>query len=184
MKLFKVLLVCLSLQLMTGAAQAEVEDLGPAIGSEIPHKLTLKASSNKAANFEKLTGEKGLVIFFIRSADWCPFCQTQLIDINNSYKEITKKGYKAVAISYDSVEKLKSFKEKHEISFALLSDPKSESIKAFGVLNDEHKKGSDFFGVAKPITLITDAQGIVQQKYFAKEYQVRPNLDNVILNLP
>jgi peroxiredoxin len=37
-------------------------------------------------------GDKGVVLFFFRSAAWCPFCQAQLIDLNSGVADIEKRA--------------------------------------------------------------------------------------------
>ena len=52
-------------------------------------------------------GKNGVVLMFFRSADWCPYCQAQLIDMNGGVPEIEKRGYRVAALSYDSPEILR-----------------------------------------------------------------------------
>jgi len=49
-------------------------------------------------------GQKGLVLFFFRSADWCPFCQAQMMDLNTAVAGMESRGYKLAGISYDTPE--------------------------------------------------------------------------------
>ena len=46
-----------------------------------------------------------------------------------------------IGISYDSVDDLKSFSDKHKISYPLLSDAGSEVIKKYGILNTKDDSG-------------------------------------------
>ena len=71
-------------------------------------------------------------------------------------KQIEASGIQVVAISYDSVDILKSFATKNEIEFALLSDPGSHVIKSFGLLNETAGKGR-YGGIAHPLTVMVDA---------------------------
>ena len=52
------------------------------------------------------------MLVFYRSAGWCPFCQAQLIAINESAAEIEKRGYKIVGLSYDEPSVAKTFIER------------------------------------------------------------------------
>jgi len=58
------------------------EDLGPAVGTMAPDIGTRLDQTGKPHQLNDLIGQNGLVLFFFRSAAWCPFCQAQLIDIN------------------------------------------------------------------------------------------------------
>ena len=69
-------------------------DLGPPTGSKAPTIGTPLDESGKPRSMESLMGDKGLVLFFFRSAAWCPFCQAQLMDLNSGVGEIEKRGYR------------------------------------------------------------------------------------------
>lgn len=69
-----------------------------------------------------------------------------------------------VAISYDPVDVLKTFTEKQNISYPLLSDPGSKTIRAYGLLNTEAKGKAE--GVPYPGTFIVDGAGVIRAKLF------------------
>ena len=48
--------------------------------SIFPDGLNLQDQSGKQQSLKALLGGKGAAIFFVRSADWCPFCKKQLQD--------------------------------------------------------------------------------------------------------
>ena len=77
-----------------------------------------------------------------------------------------------VGVSYDSVEVLNRFAKQKEITFPLLSDPGSETIKAYGILNTE-TAGSKLSGIPYPGTFIIDEKGIIQSKLFLDGYKKR-----------
>lgn len=68
------------------------------------------------------------------------------------------------AISYDSVEVPRTFAKRAGITIPLLSDPKSEIIKAFGILNTTVPRNTEFYGVPFPGTYIVDERGRVKSK--------------------
>ena len=156
---------------------------GPGIGEKIPHALVALDQDGDAQSFDALAGEKGLVVFFTRSADWCPYCQEQLISVNDRVGEFREKGYNVASISYDTPDKLKKFASKYEVQFPLLSDPDSVIIEAFGILNTEQTPGSFAYGIPYPGIFVVNADQTVQAKYFEEDYKERPSLDGVIENL-
>src|SRR5437660_10782181 len=109
-------------------ATSFAEDLGPAVGTKAPDIGTRLDQSGKPHQLSDLMGRNGLVLFFFRSADWCPFCQAQLIDLNGGVAAIEKRGYRVAGLSYDSPEILETFTAKRHLTYTLLSDPKSEII--------------------------------------------------------
>ena len=127
---------------------------GPLVGSHIPG-LDVTDSNGQRQNFETLRGPKGLVLLFARSADWSPVCQAQIRDLDRHASEFRRKGMGMAAVTYDSVAALQDFARKQAISMPLLSDPGSQTIKAFGLLNGNVDPSSPAFGVPFPGTYIT-----------------------------
>lgn len=85
-----------------------------------------------------------------------------------------------VAISYDSVEKIKAFAEKRGITYPMLSDAGSKTIDAYGIRNKEVKAGSRQDGIPYPGTFILDGKGIVRAKLFLEKYGQRVTNDEVL----
>ena len=83
---------------------ASAEDLGPPVGTKAPDIGTRLDQTGKPRTWADLMGKNGLVLMFFRSAEWCPYCQAQLIDINGGATEIEKRGYHVAGLSYDSPE--------------------------------------------------------------------------------
>jgi thiol-disulfide isomerase/thioredoxin len=76
----------------TAAASASAEDLGPAVATKAPNIGTRLDQTGKPRMLADLMGQNGLVLMFFRSADWCPYCQAQLIEVNGGAAEIEKRG--------------------------------------------------------------------------------------------
>src|SRR4051812_6943728 len=55
-------------------------ELGPPVNAKVPDIGTPKDFTGTPRTLASLMGDKGLVLFFFRSADWCPFCQAQMMD--------------------------------------------------------------------------------------------------------
>jgi len=164
------------LLMISSPSYAETMELGPAIGTPIPHDLMVMDQNGNKRSFKDLTGEKGLVIAFFRSAKWCPFCQIQLIDLNmHVNKQAAAKGYNLVGISYDNTEVLAQFTKKWSIGYPLLADEGSKIIDAFGIRNDkDYKPGEMPWGVPYPMLVITDHEGVVKAKLSKEGYRNRP----------
>ena len=88
----------------------------------------------------------------------------------DSFRE---KGLGLCAISYDSVEILADFARRQNITYTLLSDPGSRTIRAFGILNTTVPEDHMQYGIPHPGTYIVDSQGVVQSKYFENRFQER-----------
>jgi len=104
------------------------------------------------------------------------------VELEGSFDELTEAGLGVVSISYDSVEILRSFSERHGgIRYAMLSDPESKIIDAFGIRNTDHAEGSFGYGIPYPGTYIVDPKGIVLEKFFAPDYRERFTADTILL---
>lgn len=171
------------LALVPPAAAARADDLGPAIGTIAPDIGTRPDQTGKPHRLPELMGKNGLVLFFFRSADWCPYCQAQLIDINTGVAEIEKRGYHLAGLSYDSPEILQAFTLKRHLTYTLLSDPKSEIIDRYNLRDPQYPPGSRAYGVPRPIIFVLDPQGVIKAKLYEESFKNRPPVSAVISKL-
>jgi peroxiredoxin len=162
---------------------ARPEDLGPAVGTTAPDVGTRLDQLGKPHRLPDLMGRNGLVLFFFRSADWCPYCQAQLIDVNGGVAEIEKRGYHVAGLSYDSPEILQAFTLKRHLTYTLLSDPKSEVIDRYNLRDPQYPPGSRAYGVPRPIIFILDPQSMIKAKLYEESYKNRPPIAAVISKL-
>jgi peroxiredoxin len=163
---------------LPAAAQAP-KDLGVAVGTMSP-AVTGTTQDGQAATFASLKGEKGLVIAFVRSADWCPFCKQQLKDLNTIADDLDARGFKLAALSYDSVETLAKFSKANKLAYTLLSDPNSQVIDAFGLRNHEVAGNKRYDGIPHPAIYILAADGKILDKLYEESYRKRPPTDLVV----
>ncbi len=82
-------------------------------------------------------------------------------------------GIRVAALSYDSVEILKHFRDRRDIGFPMLSDPDSVVIRKFGVLNDSIAETHQFFGIPHPGQYLVDENGVVRAKFFEQSFRDR-----------
>jgi peroxiredoxin len=165
------------------AVTAWAEDLGPAIGTTAPDIGTRLDQVGKPHRLPDLMGPNGLVLFFFRSADWCPYCQAQLIDVNGGIAEIEKRGYHVAGLSYDSPEILQAFSAKRHLTYTLLSDPKSEVIDRYDLRDPQYPPGSRAYGVPRPIIFVLDPQAMIKAKLYEESFKNRPPVAAVISKL-
>jgi peroxiredoxin len=128
-------------------------------------------------------GKNGVVLLFFRSADWCPYCQAQLIDVNGGVEEIAKRGYRVAGLSYDSPEILQAFTAKRHIAYTLLSDPKSEVIDLYRLRDPQYPPGSKAYGVPRPIIFVIGTDGVIRAKLYEESFKVRPPVTAVTSKL-
>ncbi len=163
------------------AAQANpAYDLGPALGSKVPTIGMPQDETGTPRSLESLAGEKGTVLFFFRSASWCPYCQLQLMDLNGGVAELEKRGYRLAGISYEPPAVDAEFIQKRGLKYPLLSDPGSEIIDRYKLRDPQYKKGSRAYGVPQPVIFILDKSGVVKAKLYEDTYTKRPPVKLVL----
>jgi peroxiredoxin len=172
---FKLLFLAILLFLMPFRAIAQ----GLRVEDRIP-EFHLSDTAGKVQTFESVRGPKGAMLVFYQSADWCTFCKSQLIELEQSREELKKRGLGLAAVSYDSVATLKFFSDRRSIQVPLLSDEDSAVIRSFGILNEKVPKTSEFFGVPYPVTYIVDQKGVIRSRSADEDFRRRYTAGNLI----
>jgi len=151
------------------APAAGEPELGPKVGTHIPHELSASDSAGAARNFKSLAGPNGIALYFIRSVDWCPYCRAQTMSVDAARGEFARRGVNVVFVSYDSADKQTTFIREHDIAVTLLSDPKSEIIDAFKLRNETYKEGR-FAGIPHPAVFYIKPDGVIAAKLYETDY--------------
>jgi peroxiredoxin len=129
------------------------------------------------------------------------------VELQGRVKELQDKGLGLATISYDSREVIAAFAKQHVITFPMLSDPGSETIKRYGILNpvvaeafgpnkDDPAVKADvqryisvvnptpnMQGIAFPGTFMLDRQGRVTSRFFEDFYIERNTVSSVMKRL-
>ena len=90
-------------------------------------------------------------------------------------------GVKLYVLSYDEPDALADFRSAHEATFTMLSDPDSEVIRDFGILNttiaeDDHP----WYGIPYPGAYAIDSAGTIIAKFFENNFTVRPGPEQLL----
>jgi peroxiredoxin len=103
------------------------------------------------------------------------------VELRDAQDRFEALGIRLYAISYDEVEALAAFAENYGIRYPLLSDPDSEVIRRYGVLNTEVRPGDlPVYGVPFPGSFVTDEDGVVIEKFFYDSYKRRDSAETLI----
>jgi peroxiredoxin len=153
---------------------------GPAVGARFPHSLTAPDQSRKSQTLESVMGEKGVAIFFVRSADWCPFCQGQLVDANRHLARFRSLGVNVVSVSVDEVDEIAKFAAAQKIEYPMLADPAGAINLSLGIRDEQYPVGSAQFGVPRPTLYVLDRDGVIRLRYMEPTYRTRPDLEAVL----
>jgi peroxiredoxin len=156
---------------------------GPAVGSAFPDALALQDQTGKAQTLKALLGQNGAAVFFVRSADWCPFCIKQLIEVNGLLPEFKKHGLNVVTVSLDTVEKLAAFQSKYSAGFTMLADADGAVVEKLGIRDGSYAETSRAYRVARPMVFIVDSKLKITHKYAEESYRNRPDTAKILAEL-
>jgi peroxiredoxin len=95
-----------------------------------------------------------------------------LVQLQEGLAQIAATGTQVIGISYDSVEILKKFSDSAGITFPLLSDEGSRTIRAYGIY---HRDGIPYPGIC-----VLDGKGVIREKLFIDGYKKRPENADLI----
>ncbi len=109
---------------------------------------------------------KWVVLYFYPKAD-TPGCTAQGKEYSRLYDNFLSKNAVVFGISTDDVSSIKKFKEKYSFRHSLLSDPKGEVAKAYGV--------KLFFGMCSRDTVLINPEGKVEKVYRGVDPKADPN---------
>lgn len=177
------LLILIALLPMLATAQSTWTPPGPAVGSAFPDALALQDQSGKPQTLKGLLGKNGAALFFVRSADWCPWCKKQLADVNSRLADFKTLGLNVVSISHDTVPLIAAFHSAQNIGYTMLADPDGAVVEKLGVRDMQYADGSRAFGVARPMIFIINPQLKITHKFAEESYRNRPDLNKVLAEL-
>jgi peroxiredoxin len=160
----------------------DVATLGPQVGTTLP-AFRLSDQYGRPQTIDSLMGPEGLMLVFSRSADWCPYCKTQLVEIQGRLEDIHRNGLAVAVITYDPVPVLAEFAERRSITFPMLSDQGSAVIRQYGILNTTVPAANPLFGYPFPGTFVVNRAGVVTSRFFEPTYQERSTVASVLVRL-
>jgi hypothetical protein len=105
------------------------------------------------------------------------------VELQARLPELRRRGLGLAVISYDSVATLADFSKRRGITFPLLSDRGSATIKAYGILNTTVDATSTNYGIPFPGTFVVDRKGVVIARFFEEAYQERNTVAGILLKL-
>ena len=82
-------------------------------------------------------------------------------------------------MSYDSPETLAGFAEKNGLTYTMVSDADSEVIRAYGLLNEEMREGSKYWGIPHPAVVFVRTDGTVGAVLREEGYEKRPEVEAI-----
>lgn len=173
-------LVLMAASAVTGAEELDWKPAGPAVGDTLPELPALPDQSGAPRQLRDLMGTRGLTLVFVRSADWCPYCMRQLVDLNARASAFAAAGYPLVSVSIDRVDLVAAFAAKQDVTIAMLADERSASVEVLGIRDWQYPLDQLPVGVPQPMIFIVSHEGRVLAKHAVQGFRQRPDPDAVL----
>ena len=129
--------------------------------SKAPNFLGL-VDENKKLELNNFHGSY-LVIYFYPK-DKTSGCTIENQDFRDFKNKFAKKNCKIVGVSRDSIKSHKSFVEKEELNFPLISDPEETMCNAYKVMKEKSMYGRKYMGIERS-TFLIDPEGLLVKEW-------------------
>ncbi len=123
------------------------------IGDAAPN-FTLESGSGQKVSLSDYRGKKSVVLYFYPK-DETQGCTREACSFRDSYEAFRELGAEVIGVSSDSPDSHRRFSEHHHLPFMLLSDPKKELRKLYGV-------PSNMGLLPGRVTYVIDREGMVR----------------------
>jgi peroxiredoxin len=109
------------------------------LGADFPDGELLGPTGEPTTLAATLNGSAGVIVFY-RGA-WCPYCNLALATYRSRLsKPLAQRGIVLVAVSPQTPDGSLTMQQKHDLDFAVLSDPGNQIAGALGILT--HPSGA------------------------------------------
>ncbi len=158
------------------------EDVSPLLVGEIIPDVTIHTVEGKPITTGNFFRAGKTILIFYRGG-WCPYCNTQMAQLQTIEKELLGLGYQILAVSPDTPEKLKESTTKNKLTYTLLSDQAGTLSRAVGIAfqapGHYEKRLKEIQGddadlhLPVPSVFIVNEAGEILFEYINPNYKVR-----------
>lgn len=137
--------------------------------------LGIDADGNeKEYSMSDFKGKKTILYFYPK--DNTSGCTQEACDFRDNLNRLTAKA-NVVGVSPDSIASHKKFRENHDLSFPLLSDPEHKLAEEYGAWGEKSMYGKKYMGIIRS-TFILDENGKVEKEW--RKVKVKGHVDEVL----
>lgn len=194
MKIFKTLLFAVLLAVAPIYGQDASKALK--VGDKAP-QFTLKNALGKKVKLSTLLKNGNVVLTWYRGG-WCPYCNRALQGWQEVLAEIKAQSATFVALTPELPDYSLSTKEKHQLTFEILTDLNNEVASRYGLVFtlDENTavryekgfglsayNGNHLNQLPMPATYIINQKGVIVYAFVNADYTQRANNEEVIKKL-
>ena len=180
---------------ITEIADSGVLDKAINLGDKAPDFTLPDALGNSVSLYDELA--KGPVILTWYRGSWCPYCNIQLHDYQQSLSNIEAAGAQLMAVSPELSDSALTWKEKNELEFIVLSDVGNEVAREYGIVyripkgieggyvaggrNDlTEYNGDDSLELPLAVTYVIGTDGTVEYAFVDADYRKRAETSEVV----
>lgn len=116
------------------------------------------------------------VILYFYPKDNTSGCTQEACDFRDNINRLTKYAV-VIGVSPDSIKSHKSFKEKQNLNFILLSDTEHKLSEEFNVWKEKSMYGRKYMGIERS-TFIIDKNGNIEKEW--RKVKIKGHIDEVI----
>lgn len=129
------------------------------VGQTAP-AFTLPDADGTPTSLADLLSAHGRVLLYVYPAAMTPGCTTETVDFEGALQELQEAGIGVVGVSPDPPAKLMRFRDKHGITFPLLSDPEKTMLTEWGAFGEKKNYGKTVMGVIRS-TFVVESDGTI-----------------------
>ncbi|WP_259068903.1 peroxiredoxin-like family protein [Mucilaginibacter sp. X4EP1] len=142
-----------------------------------------------------LKSHKAVVLFFYRG-QWCPYCNKQIKELQDSLQLLTGKGAYVVGVTPETGENINKTIDKTHASFSIIQDKGYTIMKAYQVnytvdaellgklknygVDLEKNNGNTDHVLPVPATYVIDQSGKIIYVHFDKDYTKRASVKSIL----
>lgn len=164
-------------------------------GEQCPD-FSFESQEGEKIHFEDMYGKGPVVLIFYRGI-WCPYCNMELVYLNEYISEIEELGASIIGFSPQIKEYNAKIMERSQLKFNLYSDPKSSIATQFGLTYPLSKNLKSLYKEAlnidlelynadsewvlpMPAQLLIDSKGMIRYITFSEDYTQRTDFNNLL----
>jgi peroxiredoxin len=141
----------------------------------------------------------GAVVLIFYRGEWCPYCNKQLKNLEDSLSLITAKGGTLIAITPEKPDNISKTINKTKASYSILYDDSLKIMKSYDVafavdpkvierykgygIDFNEVNGNNGANLPVPAVYVINKKGIIVFKYFDTNYKNRASIQDILDHL-
>ncbi|HWZ17147.1 MAG TPA: peroxiredoxin-like family protein [Mucilaginibacter sp.] len=164
-------------------------------GSAAP-EFSAKDNSGKTLDLNSLLKSHKAVILFFYRGQWCPYCNKQIKQLQDSLQLLTAKGAYVIGVTPETGENINKTIDKTHASFSIIGDKGYKIMKAYQVnytvddalfsklkgygVDLERNNGNTDHVLPVPATYVINRSGKIIFVHFDKDYTKRASVNSIL----